>query len=61
MTGVQTCALPIYETRVAVRFYERRGKTRVVVSHGKLAESDAERLQNYWSAALDRLKVMVAR
>jgi uncharacterized protein YndB with AHSA1/START domain len=49
------------ETRVAVRLYERRGKTRVVVSHGKLAESDAERLQNYWSAALDRLKAIVAR
>ena len=49
------------ETRVAVRLYERRGKTRVVVSHGKLAESDAGRLQKYWCEALDRLKVMVAR
>jgi hypothetical protein len=49
------------ETRVAVRFYERRGKTRVVVSHAKLAESDAERLQKYWSAALDRLQVLVTR
>ena len=49
------------ETRVAVRLYERRGKTRVVVSHKKLAEGDAERLQDYWSEALDRLRVMVAR
>jgi len=48
-------------TRVAVRFYERRGKTRVVVSHAKLTESDAQRLQKYWSAALDRFKVVVAR
>jgi uncharacterized protein YndB with AHSA1/START domain len=49
------------ETRVAVRFYERRGKTTVVVSHGRLAESDAARQQPYWSAALDRLKAIVAR
>jgi len=49
------------ESRVAVRLYERRGKTTVVVSHGRLAESDAARLQKYWSEALDRLKVMVAR
>ena len=48
------------ETCVTVRFLERRGKTRVVVSHGKLAERDAERLQDYWSAALDRLKTAVA-
>ena len=49
------------ETRVAVRLYERRGKTRVVVSHGKLGEREAARLQAYWSAALDRLKVLMAR
>ena len=49
------------ETHVAVRFYERRGKTRVVVSHARLAEKDAERTQEYWSAALDRLKAIVAR
>ena len=49
------------ETRVAVRFYERRGKTTVVVSHTGLAETDAARLQEYWSAALDQLKVTVAR
>jgi len=49
------------ETRVAVRLYERRGKTRVVVSHGELAESDAKRWQGYWSAALDRLMVIVTR
>jgi uncharacterized protein YndB with AHSA1/START domain len=48
------------ETRVAVRFYERRGRTRVVVSHGKLAESETERVQRYWSAALDELKVLMA-
>jgi uncharacterized protein YndB with AHSA1/START domain len=49
------------ETRVAVRLYERRGKTRIVVSHARLAESQAEPLQKYWCDALDRLKVMVAR
>jgi uncharacterized protein YndB with AHSA1/START domain len=49
------------ETRVTVRLYERRGKTRVVVSHGKLGEHDAARLQIYWSEALDRLRVLVAR
>ena len=49
------------ETRVAVRFYERRGKTRVVVAHGKLAESDAPRQQKYWSAALERLRVVMAQ
>jgi uncharacterized protein YndB with AHSA1/START domain len=43
------------ETRVTVRLFERRGKTRMVVSHGKLAETDAPRQQQYWSAALDRL------
>jgi uncharacterized protein YndB with AHSA1/START domain len=48
-------------TRVAVRFYERRGKTRLVVSHGKLAENQAEGLQKYWYDALDRLKAMVSR
>lgn len=46
-------------TRVAVRLYERRGKTRVVVSHGKLAESDADRLQSYWCEALERLKDVI--
>ena len=49
------------ETHVAVRLYERRGKTRVVVSHAQVPESDAERLKDYWSAALDRLKAIVAR
>lgn len=46
-------------TRVTVRFYERSGKTRLVVSHGKLDEGDAERLQEYWAEALDRLRVIV--
>jgi len=49
------------ETRVAVRLYERRGRTRVELSHAKLAEDEAARLQKYWSAALDRLQVLVAR
>jgi len=31
------------------------------VSHAKVPESDADRLQEYWSAALDRLKAIVAR
>ena len=49
------------ETRVAVRLYERRGKTRVVVSHAKVPEGDADRVKFYWSDALDRLKAIVAR
>jgi uncharacterized protein YndB with AHSA1/START domain len=49
------------ETRVTVRLYERRGKTRLVVSHGKLGDRDAARLHNYWSAALDRLRALLAR
>ncbi|HXM40480.1 MAG TPA: SRPBCC domain-containing protein [Bryobacteraceae bacterium] len=48
------------ETRVTVRFYERSGKTRLVVSHGRLGESDAARRQIYWEAALDRLKGLMA-
>jgi hypothetical protein len=48
-------------SRVAARFYERRGKTRLVVSHGRLVEDQAERLQSYWSSALDRLQILVAR
>jgi uncharacterized protein YndB with AHSA1/START domain len=48
-------------TRVSIRFHERRGKTRVVVSHRKVAESDSKRVQNYWSAALERLAAIVAR
>lgn len=47
------------ETYVEVKFYERRGKTRVVVAHGKLAEDDTERRQRYWSDALDRLRVLM--
>jgi uncharacterized protein YndB with AHSA1/START domain len=49
------------ETRVAVRLYERRGKTRVVVSHAKVPESDAESMKSYWSEALERLKAIVSR
>jgi hypothetical protein len=49
------------ETRAMVRLFERRGKTRMVVSHGKLAESDAPRQQEYWSAALDRLVAILAK
>jgi hypothetical protein len=48
-------------TRVVVRFYERRGKTKVVVSHRRLGGSDVARLRIYWSAALDRLEDAVAR
>jgi hypothetical protein len=50
------------QTHVAVRFYERRGKTRLVVSHGRLPDvSDTARRQAYWLAALDRLKLAVTR
>jgi uncharacterized protein YndB with AHSA1/START domain len=49
------------ETRVSVRFYEQRGKTRVIVSHRGLTQSEAQRLRVYWGAALDRLRVMLAR
>ena len=48
-------------TRVTVRLFERRGKTRLVVSHGKLPENGAPRLQKYWYAALDRLVVLLAK
>jgi hypothetical protein len=49
------------ETLVSVRFYEQRGKTRVVVSHRRLTQGEAQRLRGYWGAALDRLRVMLAR
>ena len=48
------------ETRVTVRFQERRGRTTVVVTHAKLAEDETDRVQRYWSAALDRLRVLMA-
>jgi hypothetical protein len=44
---------------VTVKFYERRGRTSVEITHAKLAESDVEGLRKYWSAALDRLKAAV--
>jgi uncharacterized protein YndB with AHSA1/START domain len=47
-------------TSVTVRFYERRGKSRVVVSHAKLSAEAAERMQRFWSGALDRLRVLMA-
>jgi hypothetical protein len=49
------------QTRVVVRFYERREKTRLVLAHGKLSESEAARLHRYWSDALERLKILMAR
>jgi uncharacterized protein YndB with AHSA1/START domain len=49
------------DTHVAVRFYEQVGKTRVVVAHARLAASDAQRMQEYWSEALERLKAIVSR
>jgi uncharacterized protein YndB with AHSA1/START domain len=48
------------DTRVVVVFSEKSGKTRVVVSHEKLQSTDdVERMQAYWSDALDRLKALV--
>jgi len=49
------------ETRVTVRLYEQRGKTRVTVSHARVPASDVDSQKEYWSAALDRLKAIVAR
>jgi len=49
------------QTRVVLRLYERSGKTRLVVSHGNLAEDDTERWQQYWIEALERLRLLVAR
>ena len=48
------------QTHVAVKFYERSGRTRVVVSHGGFAEDQTEGRQRYWSDALDRLRVLMA-
>jgi len=47
-------------TSVNVRFYERRGKSRLVVSHARLSEEAAERMQRFWSDALDRLRVLMS-
>ena len=48
------------ETRVVVVFSEKDGKTRLLVSHGSCrAADDVERMQAYWSDALDRLKAFV--
>jgi hypothetical protein len=47
-------------TRVTVKLYERRGATRVEMSHAKLAESEVERVREDWAAALDRLKALLA-
>jgi len=44
-------------TKVVVAFSEKDGKTKVAVSHEKLAEiAEVPRLQTYWSEALDRLR-----
>ncbi|MGO4881594.1 MAG: DUF4287 domain-containing protein [Bryobacteraceae bacterium] len=48
------------DTSVTVRFYERRGRARIVVAHAKLSEDNVERMQRYWSDALDRLRVLMA-
>ena len=48
-------------TWVAVRFWARGDRTRLVVAHKKLLSSrDVLRLQDYWSAALERLQSAVA-
>ena len=47
------------ETHVSVRFYERKGHTRMVVCHSKLGDAGTDELRRYWSDALDRLRVIV--
>lgn len=45
------------ESRICARFVERNGKTTVAVRHERLPTlADAERFQDYWSGALDRLR-----
>jgi hypothetical protein len=45
------------KTRAVVMFSEKSGKTKVVISHERLKNfEDIERLQSFWSAALDRLQ-----
>ena len=45
------------DTHVVVMLQERAGKTKVVVSHERVQVSgEVKQLQDFWSAALDRLK-----
>lgn len=47
-------------TKVDVAFSERDGKTRTVVTHGRLKEQgDIESARAYWAEALERLKNVV--
>jgi hypothetical protein len=49
-------------TRVRAAFLEKNGRTKVMVTHGKLeSNSDATRMHTYWSEALARLKVILER
>jgi uncharacterized protein YndB with AHSA1/START domain len=48
-------------THVVVTFSEKAGKTKVAISHERLRDSaDVERLQEFWSGALERLKDVLA-
>lgn len=48
-------------THVVVMFGERGGKTKMVVSHERVQVSgEVHQLQDYWSAALNRLKDVLA-
>ena len=48
-------------TRVIVRFYDRRGDTRLVLEQSGLAEEEIPRMQIYWTDTLDRLKILLAK
>jgi len=49
------------KTHVVVTFSENAGKTKVVISHERLHSYDeVERLQGFWSGALERFKDAVA-
>jgi uncharacterized protein YndB with AHSA1/START domain len=49
-------------TRVRAAFSEKNGRTKLVVTHGKLeSNADATRMHTYWSEALARLKAIVER
>jgi uncharacterized protein YndB with AHSA1/START domain len=48
------------EKRVTVKFFERRGRTRVVVTQARLAENETDAARRYWSAALDEFQVLMA-
>jgi len=49
------------DTHVVVVFSEKAGKTKVIVSHERLRNAeDVARLQEFWSAALERLKDVIA-